>query len=99
MRKRDIMWLLIGCVFLGGFSACGTKQPAPNEVAPRADQGASAASPPLRVSDNAKQREPEATTKGSSARENGYVPDEQTAIAIAVAVWSPIYGKEKIEGE
>lgn len=30
---------------------------------------------------------------------NGYVPDEQTAIAIAVAVWNPIYGKEKIERE
>ena len=30
---------------------------------------------------------------------NGYVPDEQTAISIAVAVWIPIYGKEKIEGE
>jgi hypothetical protein len=30
---------------------------------------------------------------------DGYVPDEQTAIAIAVAVWSPIYGKEKIEGQ
>lgn len=30
---------------------------------------------------------------------NGYVPDEQTAISIAVAVWIPIYGKEQIEGE
>ena len=30
---------------------------------------------------------------------DGYVPDEQTAIAIAVAVWTPIYGKEKIENE
>jgi hypothetical protein len=29
----------------------------------------------------------------------GYVPDEQTAIAIAVAVWTPIYGKEQIENE
>jgi len=27
----------------------------------------------------------------------GYVPNEETAIAIAVAVWIPIYGKEKIE--
>lgn len=27
----------------------------------------------------------------------GYVPDSTTAIAIAVAVWAPIYGKEKIE--
>lgn len=29
----------------------------------------------------------------------GYVPDEETAIKIAVAVWTPIYGKEKIERE
>jgi hypothetical protein len=29
----------------------------------------------------------------------GYVPDQETAIKIAVAVWSPIYGKEKIEKE
>jgi len=27
----------------------------------------------------------------------GVVPDEQTAISIAVAVWCPIYGKDKIE--
>jgi len=26
----------------------------------------------------------------------GYVPDEKTAIAIAVAVWAPIYGEDKI---
>jgi hypothetical protein len=29
----------------------------------------------------------------------GYVPDEETAIRIAVAVWTPIYGKQKIEEE
>jgi len=29
--------------------------------------------------------------------EVGYVPNEETAIAIAIAVWSPIYGREKIE--
>ena len=29
----------------------------------------------------------------------GYVPDQETAIRIAVAVWSPIYGKEQIEKE
>jgi NTF2 fold immunity protein len=31
--------------------------------------------------------------------EQGYVPDEKTAIAIAVAVWSPIYGEKQIESE
>jgi hypothetical protein len=30
------------------------------------------------------------------ARSAGLVPDEQTAIAMAVAVWTPIYGAEKI---
>ena len=29
----------------------------------------------------------------------GYVPDEKTAIAIAVAVWIPIYGEAKIQKE
>lgn len=29
----------------------------------------------------------------------GCVPDAETAIAIAVAVWNPIYGKDKIEKE
>jgi hypothetical protein len=29
----------------------------------------------------------------------GYVPDEKTAIAIAVAVWLPIYGEKQIESE
>ncbi len=29
----------------------------------------------------------------------GYIPNEETAIKIAVAVWIPIYGKEKIEKE
>jgi hypothetical protein len=29
----------------------------------------------------------------------GYVPDAETAIRIAVAVWEPIYGKKQIESE
>jgi hypothetical protein len=29
----------------------------------------------------------------------GYVPDEKTAIRIAVAVWIPIYGEKEIEEE
>jgi len=29
----------------------------------------------------------------------GYVPNAETAIAIAVAVWTPIYGRDKIESE
>jgi hypothetical protein len=30
---------------------------------------------------------------------DGYVPDAETAIAIAVAIWNPIYGKKQIEEE
>ena len=29
----------------------------------------------------------------------GYVPDEKTAIAVAVAAWNPIYGEEQIRKE
>jgi hypothetical protein len=29
----------------------------------------------------------------------GFVPDEETAIKIAVAVWTPIYGKQNIEDQ
>ena len=29
----------------------------------------------------------------------GYVPDAETAIRIALAVWEPIYGKKQIESE
>ncbi|MEJ0090964.1 MAG: YbbC/YhhH family protein [Limisphaerales bacterium] len=31
--------------------------------------------------------------------EQGFVPDKKTAIAIAVAVWTPIYGEKQIESE
>ena len=36
-------------------------------------------------------------TKHNYKPSSGYVPDRETAIAIAVAVWNPIYGKENIE--
>jgi hypothetical protein len=29
----------------------------------------------------------------------GYVPDSETAIRIAVAIWEPIYGRKQIEGQ
>jgi len=40
-----------------------------------------------------------AETKHSIKPQAGFVPDEKTAIAIAVAVWSPIYGEENIQKE
>jgi hypothetical protein len=39
------------------------------------------------------------TAKDNVKPENGYVPDAKTAIAIAVAVWGPIYGEDKIAAE
>jgi hypothetical protein len=43
-------------------------------------------------------------TENADAEENykpkdGYVPDAETAIAVAVAIWNPIYGKKQIEKE
>ena len=38
-------------------------------------------------------------TRYSYRPEAGYVPDAETAIAIAVAVWTSIYGREQIESE
>ncbi len=29
----------------------------------------------------------------------GYIPDAETAIRVAVAVWEPIYGKQQIQGQ
>ena len=41
----------------------------------------------------------EGEKKHSYKPKEGYVPDAETAIAVAVAVWNPIYGKDKIEKE
>ena len=35
----------------------------------------------------------------SDKPKNGFVPDKQTAILIAVAVWGPLYGAKEIENE
>jgi hypothetical protein len=40
-----------------------------------------------------------AESKHNYKPKEGYVPDEKTAIRIAVAVWIPIYGEKEIEGE
>ncbi|HEY6528589.1 MAG TPA: NTF2 fold immunity protein [Cellvibrionaceae bacterium] len=41
----------------------------------------------------------ENTSTQSYRPKNGYVPNEETAIKIAIAVWEPIYGKNKITSE
>ena len=40
-----------------------------------------------------------ASQKHSYVPSKGFVPDEKTAIRIAEAVWSPIYGEDKIQNE
>jgi hypothetical protein len=40
-----------------------------------------------------------AETKHNFKPKEGYVPDEKTAIAIAAAVWLPIYGEQTIQNE
>jgi major membrane immunogen (membrane-anchored lipoprotein) len=35
----------------------------------------------------------------SDKPKNGFVPNEKTAISIAVAVWIPLYGAQEIENE
>jgi hypothetical protein len=40
-----------------------------------------------------------ALEKYSYKPKDGFVPDERTAIAIAVAVWTPIYGEKALADE
>lgn len=60
---------------------------------------------PLRVCDAAAGQDDSANAlsvaevKHTYMPKEGYVPDASTAIAIAVAVWGPIYGKDHIAGE
>jgi len=41
----------------------------------------------------------ESEPKHNYKPKSGYVPDEKTAIAIAVAIWTPIYGDNEIKAE
>jgi hypothetical protein len=84
--------VIAASVVMFGF-ACN--RPAP---CPQANTSQAAPTPqpsPAAASDSA-----DIVTDGPSYKpKRGYVPDEKTAIAIAVAVWNPIYGKEHIETE
>lgn len=52
------------------------------------------------IAPNAETRQSnQVSTQSNYKPKNGYVSDEETAIAIAVAVWNPIYGKQQIESE
>ena len=87
--------LLIAATTLVFVAACN-RQPAPcpqtstNQTAPTVESSPAISAPATAGTDSG----------GPSFKpKRGYVPDEQTAVAIAVAVWIPIYGKEQIESE
>jgi hypothetical protein len=73
-------------------TACGRGVPAPNAnpCPPPPSANAASEAAPLKTPEN---------RGGKFVPPKGFVPDEQTAISIAVAVWSPIYGREQIESE
>jgi len=89
MNKKNTI-LLLTCIILicaGVFVFAQTNQPAKDQ---NANVSATNSNP-----DNAEQT----SNRSNYKPKEGYVADEETAIAIAVAVWKPIYGKEKIENE
>jgi hypothetical protein len=58
----------------------------------------SACAPQQTISSSANQSLPPSPTQSDKPK-NGFVPDEKTAISIAVAVWVPMYGAKQIESE
>lgn len=86
MRKRHVGLLVVAIILS---SAC-KKEIARIEAVPVANVNASR--------DEAISGSTDSRTNSFKPK-NGYVPNEQTAISIAVAVWIPIYGKEQIESE
>jgi hypothetical protein len=93
MNRKFTQFILANLVLV---SACGPKQSSSNPSNQSMSQVntnqpiVSSQNIPVSTSQN---------NQGSYKPKNGYVPDEQTAISIAVAVWIPIYGKEQMEGE
>jgi hypothetical protein len=89
IMKSYINTLLLILICLGAISCSQHKQPPVVEKA----QPQSATEIVSKASESASA--PSATVR----EPKGFVPAEQTAIAIAVAVWTPIYGKAQIENE
>jgi hypothetical protein len=90
MRKSFGFFLLFAAslaIACGQHETASTEKPSPTPA------------PNVRtVVDPQLSRSPE-TRRASFKPTKGYVPDEQTAISIAVAVWAPIYGRKQIESE
>ncbi len=78
-------------------NACTQKEVAPSV----AEQNKNQIDVSLNAStqNNVVRAQPHTSKSDTFKPQRGYVPDEQTAISIAVAVWIPIYGKKQIESE
>ncbi len=100
MVKKNTI-LLSTCVTLLNICACGLTQSSLSETKQNKIQTTSNAPVVINqvTSNEAAQNNGQSSNRANYKPKNGYVPDEQTAIAIAVAVWTPIYGKDKIENE
>ena len=86
---KRLLKLLIGATALSFLAVCSRSVSSPEKTTkPTASASSSPTTGALTATDGA-----------SFKPKRGYVPDEQAAIAIAVAVWIPIYGKAEIEGE
>lgn len=100
MSKKNTI-LLLTCVALIFVCACSSAQNSLSVT--KQDTSQNISDTPVVatqiVSNEATQNNGQTTNRANYKPKDGYVPDEQTAIAIAVAVWTPIYGKEKIEDE
>ena len=91
MSRTFVVLAMAGIVLLNG---CASKQTASNSANQNQTNANPAAAPIPNIPASSQQ-----PSRSSYKLKNGYVPDEQTAISIAVAVWVPIYGKEQIESE
>jgi hypothetical protein len=91
MKRTLKKFAIVSIVLL---NACAPKQTASNS----ASQNQTNANPPTISTQNIP-ASLEQSNQSSYKPKNGYVPDEQTAISIAVAVWTPIYGRQQIESE
>jgi hypothetical protein len=100
MVKKNII-ISSTCAALFYICACGSTQSSLSETKQNRSQTTSNAPVVVNQADSseATQTNRRNSNPANYKLKDGYVPDEQTAIAIAVAVWTPIYGKDKIEGE
>jgi hypothetical protein len=99
MSKRPKNLVIVPLVALSFASAC-TRKSTPPSVAGQNQNHINVNANPFQQNSPAKPKPSQNDSQRSSnTATNDYVPDEQTAIAIAVAVWIPIYGRKQIESE